>query len=53
MLAIFVLVAAIGYLFAITQFHTTLDMVLKVMGVANLVLLGICAAFYRFGKATT
>lgn len=53
MLAVLVLIAAIGYLFAITQFHTTLETVLKVMGVANLVLLGICAAFYRFGKATT
>jgi O-antigen/teichoic acid export membrane protein len=53
MLALLVLIAAIGYLFAITQFHATLDTVLKVMGVANLVLLGICGAFYRFGKATT
>jgi hypothetical protein len=26
-------------------------MVLKVMGIANVVLLAICAAFFRFGKA--
>jgi len=51
MLAIFVLIAAIGYLFAITQFHSSLIMVLKVMGIANVVLLAICAAFFRFGKA--
>ncbi len=51
-LAIFVLIAAIGYLFAITQFHSSLVMVLKVMGIANVVLLGICAAFYRTAKAT-
>jgi O-antigen/teichoic acid export membrane protein len=51
MLAVFVLIAAIGYLFAITQFHTSLVMVLKVMGFANLVLLGICAGFFRLGKA--
>jgi O-antigen/teichoic acid export membrane protein len=53
MLAIFVLIAAIGYLFAITQFHSSLIMVLKVMGIANVVLLAICAAFFRFGKATS
>ncbi len=51
MLAIFVLIAAIGYLFAITQFHASLIMVLKVMGIANVVLLAICAGFFRFGKA--
>jgi len=53
MLAIFVLIAAIGYLFAITQFHTSLVMVLKVMGIANVVLLAICAGFFRFGKAAS
>jgi O-antigen/teichoic acid export membrane protein len=53
MLALFVLIAAVGYLFAITQFHTSLIMVLKVMGVANIVLLAICAGFFRFGKATS
>jgi O-antigen/teichoic acid export membrane protein len=52
LLALFVLVAAIGYLFAITQFHANLVMVLKVMGVANVVLLGICAAFYRTARVT-
>jgi hypothetical protein len=51
MLAIFVLIAAISYLFAITQFHASLIMVLKVMGIANVVLLAICAGFFRFGKA--
>jgi O-antigen/teichoic acid export membrane protein len=51
MLALFVLIAAVGYLFAITQFHTSLIMVLKVMGIANIVLLAICAVFFRFGKA--
>jgi O-antigen/teichoic acid export membrane protein len=51
MLAIFVLIAAIVYLFAITQFHGSLVMVLRVMGIANLVLLGICAGFFRLGKA--
>jgi O-antigen/teichoic acid export membrane protein len=44
-LAIFVLLAAIAYLFAITQFHDSLVTVLKVMGIANLVLLAICAIF--------
>jgi peptidoglycan biosynthesis protein MviN/MurJ (putative lipid II flippase) len=53
MLAIFVLVAAVGYLFAITQFHSSLIVVLKVMGIANIVLLAICAAFFRLGKATS
>ena len=53
MLAMFVLIAAVSYLFAITQFHTSLIMVLKVMGIANVVLLGICAAFFRFGKAAS
>jgi O-antigen/teichoic acid export membrane protein len=52
MLALFVLIAAVGYLFAITQLHSSLIMVLKVMGVANVVLLGICAAFYRTAKVT-
>jgi O-antigen/teichoic acid export membrane protein len=44
-LAICVLLAAIAYLFAITQFHDSLVTVLKVMGIANLVLLAICAFF--------
>jgi O-antigen/teichoic acid export membrane protein len=53
MLAVFILSAAIGYLFAITQFHSSPIMVLKVMGIANVVLLAICAAFFRLGKATS
>jgi hypothetical protein len=52
MLAVFVLIAALGYLLAIRQFHASLFMVLKVMVVANIVLLGICAAFYRTAKVT-
>src|SRR5262249_38555059 len=53
MLALFVLIPGVWFLFSITAFPPSLVMVLKVMGVANLVLLGICAAFYRFRKATT
>lgn len=45
LLAIFVMLAAAGYLFAITQFHSSLITVLKVMGIANLILLAICALF--------
>jgi threonine/homoserine/homoserine lactone efflux protein len=52
LLAVFVLIAAIGYLFAITQFHGSLVMVLKVMGAANLILLGICAFFAWKSKAS-
>jgi len=44
-LASTVLIAALAYLWAITQFHDSLITVLKVMGAANLVLLLICAAF--------
>jgi hypothetical protein len=45
-LAVVVLIAAIAYLWALTQFHENLVTVLQVMGAANLVLLLICAAFY-------
>jgi O-antigen/teichoic acid export membrane protein len=45
-LAAFVLIAAIGYLFALHFFHTRPVTVLQVMGAANLVLLGICAIFF-------
>lgn len=42
-LAVFFLAA--GYLLALTQFHATQIMVLQTMGVANLLLLSICAWF--------
>jgi len=36
---------ALGYMFALTQFHSTMIAVLQVMGVANLVVLAFCAWF--------
>jgi O-antigen/teichoic acid export membrane protein len=44
-LAAVVLLAAIAYLFALSRFHTYPVTVLQVMGVANLVLLAVCAVF--------
>ena len=38
-------VLAIGYGFALTQFHDSLQTVLKTMGVCNLLLLAVCAWF--------
>jgi O-antigen/teichoic acid export membrane protein len=40
-----ILAVAIGYLFAITQFHDSLVTVLKTMGICNLIFLGLCAWF--------
>lgn len=45
-LAAFVLIAAISYLFALSRFHTYPVTVLQVMGIANLILLAICGAFF-------
>jgi O-antigen/teichoic acid export membrane protein len=44
-LAAFVLIAAIAYIFALSRFHTHPVTVLQVMGIANVVLLAICAVF--------
>jgi hypothetical protein len=38
-------VLAIGYAFALTRFHTSLVMVLQVMGVFNLLMFVVCAWF--------
>ena len=38
---------SVGYLIALTQFHESFVMVLKTMGVFNLLLLAVCAAFSR------
>lgn len=40
-----VLAVALGYLSALTRFHDSMVMVLQVMGVANLLLLAVCAWF--------
>ena len=44
-LGICVLATACGYMFALTRFHDSLSSVLKVMGVANMVFLLLCALF--------
>ena len=44
-LAVCVFVLALGYIFALLQFHSTLPRVLQVMGACNLLLLAICAWF--------
>ena len=38
-------ILAVGYAFALTRFHESLKMVLQTLGVANLLLLAICAWF--------
>jgi len=38
-------VLALAYIFALTHFHATLVMVLKILGVVNLLLLALCAWF--------
>jgi O-antigen/teichoic acid export membrane protein len=49
LLAICVLALALGYLFALTQFHASPIAILKTMGICNLLLLAICAWFSRQG----
>ncbi len=44
-LAICVMVVALGYMFALTQFHDSLITVLKTLGISNLALLAVCAWF--------
>lgn len=51
LLAVAVFIAALVYLFALTRLHDSLVTVLKVMGIANLVLLAICALFTWRSKA--
>jgi O-antigen/teichoic acid export membrane protein len=46
LLASVVFIAAVAYIWALTQFHDSLVTVLKVMGASNLALLAICAAFF-------
>ncbi len=43
--ALCVLGLALGYMYALTQFHNRMETVLQVMGAANLVLLALCAWF--------
>lgn len=50
--ALLVFVLAVGYLLALTRFHDSMVMVLQVMGLFNLVLLGIAAAFTWGSKAS-
>jgi O-antigen/teichoic acid export membrane protein len=52
-LAATVLIAAIGYLFALYRFHPHPVTVLQIMGLANLVLLAICGAFSLRKKPQT
>jgi O-antigen/teichoic acid export membrane protein len=47
LLGVCVLILAIGYLFALTQFHSSPVAILKTMGVCNLLLLALCAWFSR------
>ena len=42
-LAVGVLGLALGYIFALTQFHASPVMVLKIMGICNLLLLALCS----------
>ena len=51
-LAIGVFVLALGYIFALVEFHSSLVRVLQVMGVCNLLLLALCASFTLKSKAT-
>jgi len=44
-------VLAVGYGWALTRFHKSEVMILQTLGVANLILLSICAAFTWAGKA--
>jgi O-antigen/teichoic acid export membrane protein len=50
--AVCVFLVALGYLFALTQLHSSLIMVLKTMGVFNLLLLAVCALFTKFQNAS-
>jgi O-antigen/teichoic acid export membrane protein len=43
--ALSIFIVALGYLFALTQFNDELVTVLKVMGLFNVILLGVCAWF--------
>jgi O-antigen/teichoic acid export membrane protein len=52
-LAATVLIAAIGYLFALYRFHPHPVTVLQIMGLANLLLLAICGAFFLRKKPQT
>jgi len=47
LLAVCVLVLALGYLVVLTQFHSTPVTILKAMGICNLLLLAMCAWFSR------
>jgi peptidoglycan biosynthesis protein MviN/MurJ (putative lipid II flippase) len=47
LLAICVLVLALGYLGALTQFHSSPVAILQTMGICNLLLLALCAWFSR------
>jgi hypothetical protein len=49
-LAISVLCLALAYMFALTQFHSSLVAVLKTLGAFNLLLLGVCAFFSLKGN---
>lgn len=49
-LALCIFVLALGYVYALTQFHATLVMVLQTLGIFNLGLFAICAAFNWGGK---
>ena len=44
-LALGVFILALGYIFALLQFHSSLVRVLQVMGICNLLLLALCASF--------
>jgi O-antigen/teichoic acid export membrane protein len=51
-LACFVLFLALGYIFALSQFHDSVVTVLKTMGICNLLLLAICGWFSREPTST-
>ena len=51
-LAIAVLLLALAYMMALTQFHEHLVTVLKTLGATNLLLLGICAGFSWTSKTS-
>jgi O-antigen/teichoic acid export membrane protein len=48
-----ILAVAAAYLFALTQFHNSLLTVLKIMGLSNLVFLGLCAWFTWGSRPST
>jgi hypothetical protein len=48
-LSVAVLVLALAYMFALTQFHDSLVTVLKTMGLFNILLLAVCA-WFTWGK---